>query len=180
MSSDVDLLSRAQRGDRAAFATLYDRHIRPVYWQAYAVVRAHEVAEDVTQEAFVTMWRRIRDIECVDDSVLPWLLVTTKFVGYNTARREQRRAHDGIRDDLASSGSTELEAEARMVHAEIAKAVGNLSALDQQLYALCVEGGASYHEAARELGVSHGAVRNRLHRVRAALRADLRSIRGTA
>lgn len=180
MSSDVDLLGRAQRGDRDAFATLYDRHVRPVYWQAYSVVHGHEVAEDVTQEAFVTMWRRIRDIECVDDSVLPWLLVTAKFVGYNTVRREQRRAHDDIGDDLAGSGTTELEAEARMVQAEIAKAVRNLSPIDQQLYALCVEGGASYEQAARELGVSHGAVRNRLHRVRAALRADLRSIRGTS
>jgi RNA polymerase sigma-70 factor (ECF subfamily) len=65
-----------------------------------------------------------------------------------------------------------------MVQEEIAKAVRNLSPVDQQLYALCLEGGASYEQAARELGVSHGAVRNRLHRVRAALRADLRSIRG--
>ena len=98
VSSDVDLLARAQRGDRDAFAALYDRHVRPVYWQAYSVVHGNEVAEDVTQEAFVTMWRRIRDIECVDDSVLPWLLVTAKFIGYNTVRREKRRAHDDIGD----------------------------------------------------------------------------------
>lgn len=180
MSSDAELLNRAQRGDRDAFAALYDRHIRPVYWQAYSVVRGHEVAEDVTQEAFVTMWRRIRDIECVDDSVLPWLLVTAKYTAFNAGRREARRAHDLLDGERDGGDSVEAEVEAAQVRAEIDKAVAALSPIDRQLYELCVEGGASYEQAARELGVSHGAIRNRLHRVRAALRADLSSIRGTS
>ena len=177
---DADLLTRAQIGDRDAFAELYDRHVRPVYWQAYSVVRSHEMAEDVTQEVFVTSWRRIRTITCVDGSLLPWLLVTAKYTAFNTARRESRRAHDALDAEPAATKGVDDEVEASMVRAEIDKAVSALSPLDQQLYALCLEGGASYEQAAAELGVSHGAVRNRLHRLRANLRADLHSVRGTA
>lgn len=182
MTSDVDLLSRAQAGDRNSFAALYDRHVRPVYWQAYSIVRGHEAAEDVTQDAFVTMWRRIREITCVDESVLPWLLVTTRYTAYNASRREARRAHDVLDDtaELSGGDGVEDQVEAAEVRGEIDKAISTLSPLDRQLYELCVEGGASYDQAATELGVSHGAVRNRLHRVRAGLRADLRSVRGNS
>ena len=60
------------------------------------------------------------------------------------------------------------------------KAVAALSPVDQQLYALCVDGGATYEQAAQELGVSHSVVRNRIHRLRTRLRADLSALRGTA
>jgi RNA polymerase sigma-70 factor (ECF subfamily) len=180
VAEDLDLLARAQRGDRDAFAALYDRHVRPVYWQAYSMVRDRESAEDATQEVFVTAWRRVRTITCVDNSVLPWLLVTAKYVAFNMARREARRNHDELDGEAAGSASTDREAETKMLVDEIAKAVHNLSPIDQQLYALCLEGGATYEQAAAELGVTHASVRNRLHRLRASLRADLQAIRGDA
>lgn len=177
---DFPLLARAQRGDREAFAALYDRHVRPVYWQSYAVLRDRQAAEDATQDVFVTAWRRIRDIACVDTSVLPWLLATAKFTAFNLARREQRRVHAPLDDSAAGSTDVQDEVEASLVRAEIDKAVSALSPVDQQLYQLCLAGGASYEQAAAELGVSHGAVRNRLHRLRAGLRADLAALRGNA
>jgi RNA polymerase sigma-70 factor (ECF subfamily) len=173
-------LTRAQGGDRDAFAGLYDRHVRPVYWQAYSVVRDPDLAEDVTQDVFVTTWRRIRSITPVDGSILPWLLVTAKYTAYNAARKEQRRAADGLDRDLAGGPGADAEVESALVQAEIDKAVAALSPVDQQLYALCVDGGATYEQAAQELGVSHSVVRNRIHRLRTRLRADLSALRGTA
>jgi RNA polymerase sigma factor (sigma-70 family) len=177
---ELALVAKAQVGDRAAFAELYDRHVRPVYWQAYSVVRNRDAAEDVTQEVFITAWRRIRAITPVDGSLLPWLLLTARYTAYNTARREQRRSHDELDTDPVGSGGVDTEVEAAQVRAEIDKAVSSLSPVDQQLYTLCVEGGASYEQAARELGVSHSVVRNRIHRLRTRLRADLSALRGTA
>jgi len=177
---ELALVAKAQVGDRAAFAELYDRHVRPVYWQAYSVVRNRDAAEDVTQEVFITAWRRIRAITPVDGSLLPWLLLTARYTAYNTARREQRRSHDELNPDPVGSGGVDSEVEAAQVRAEIDKAVSSLSPVDQQLYTLCVEGGASYEQAARELGVSHSVVRNRIHRLRTRLRADLSALRGTA
>jgi RNA polymerase sigma factor (sigma-70 family) len=185
-ADDVELLSRAQAGDRLAFADLYDRHVRPTYWQVYSVVRDAGEAEEITQDVFVTAWRRIRTITPVDGSLLPWLLVTARYTALNAYRRASRRqGHllgvtlDGDAPEGAES-SVEREVEAAQVRAEIDKAVAALAPNDRRLYELCVEGDRTYQQAARELGVTHAVVRNRLHRLRTRLRADLRSMRETS
>jgi RNA polymerase sigma factor (sigma-70 family) len=181
VADDVELLTRAQKGDRLAFADLYDRHVRPVYWQAYSVVHDAGEAEEVTQDVFVTAWRKIRAITPVDGSLLPWLLVTARYTALNAYRRASRRKAQTL-DDVteADDSSVELEVEAALVRAEIDKAVAALDENDRRLYELCVEGDRTYEQAARELGVSHAVVRNRLHRLRTRLRADLRSMRETS
>ena len=184
VADDVELLTRAQEGDRSAFTDLYDRHVRPVYWQAYSVVRDAGEAEEVTQDVFVTAWRRIRAITPVDGSLLPWLMVTARYTALNAQRRASRRQRSGpLDDDVLKQGSdspVEREIEAAQVRAEIDKAVAALAENDRRLYELCVEGDRTYEQAARELGVSHAVVRNRLHRLRTRLRADLRSMRETS
>jgi RNA polymerase sigma factor (sigma-70 family) len=181
-AGDRVLLERAAAGDRMAFGQLYDRHVRPVYWQAYAVLRDADEAEDVTQDVFITTWAKIRQITIVDDSVLPWLLATARYTALNARRRTQRtRARTGrLDDDLPDDATVEGEVEAAQVRVEIEKAVAALSPTDRRLYELCVVGDHTYDLAARELGVSHAVVRNRLSRLRTRLRADLRSMRETS
>lgn len=182
VADDVELLTRAQEGDRLAFADLYDRHVRPVYWQAYSVVRDAGEAEEVTQDVFVTAWRRIRAITPVDGSLLPWLLVTARYTALNAYRRASRRRNDTLDDGVLEGAHSpvEREIEAAQVRAEIDKAVAALAENDRRLYELCVEGDRTYEQAARELGVTHAVVRNRLHRLRTRLRADLRFMRETS
>lgn len=174
---DAELLARAADGDRAAFGQLYDRHVRPVYWQAYSVVRDADEAEDITQDVFITTWNKIRAINLVDESALPWLLVTARFTALNARRRALKVRHSELDQDLADGSSVEDEVEGAQIRAEIDKAVAALSPTDRQLYDLCVVGDHTYELAARELGVSHAVVRNRLSRLRSRLRADLRSMR---
>ena len=175
---DRALLDRAARGDRAAFGSLYDRHIRPVYWQAYSVLKDDREAEDATQDVFVTTWNKIRTITLVDESVLPWLLVTARYTALNAQRsRRRRRADDELDDRLPADSAVEDEVEAGLVRAEIDKATAALTATDRRLYELCVAGDHTYEMAAHELGVSHAVVRNRISRLRTRLRADLRSLK---
>jgi len=181
LDGDRDLLQRAADGDRAAFGQLYDRHVRPVYWQAYSVVHDPNEAEDITQDVFITTWNKIRTINLVDESALPWLLVTSRFIALNARRRILKaRNHHGELEDSGNGTSVEDEFDAAQVRAEIDKATSALSPLDRRLYDLCVAGDNTYELAARELGVTHSVVRNRVSRLRSRLRADLRSIRETS
>lgn len=177
LGSDRELLTRAARGDRTAFGQLYDRHVRPVYWQSYSVLRDDREAEDVTQDVFVTTWNKIRTITLVDESILPWLLVTARYTALNARRSRQRRRSDELDGTLPADLDVEDQVEAGLVRAEIDKATAALSPLDRQLYDLCVAGDHTYEMAAHELGVSHAVVRNRISRLRTRLRADLRSMR---
>lgn len=137
------------------------------------------VAEDVTQEAWVTFWKKIRTVQIVDSSVLPWLMVTAKYLGLNARRRLQteRRRNDTLDDEDGVTETVDDVVERGEIQAEIDKAVGLLSGPDRRVYDLCIDGDHSYESAARELGVSHASVRNRLSRVRTRLRADLRAVR---
>lgn len=177
-ASDLELLARSRAGDRDAFGLLYDRHVRPVHAQAFAVVRDRQVAEDVTQDVFITCWQKIRHVHVVDSSVLPWLMVTARYTALNVARKRQRDAARTTelsdRPDPVSIDSTLDAAEAT---AAIETAVASLSGPDRRVYELCVDGDHSYEAAARELGVSQASVRNRLSRVRARLRADLAALK---
>ncbi len=180
-SADRALLTRAAAGDGAAFAEIHDRHVRPVYWQAYAVLRDADAAQEVAQDTFVTLWRRIDAVRLVDESVLPWLLATARFTALNAGRRlatvRDRSAPLTDSEPPGTAPSPEDEVLAAEVHGLIAEAVSALSPTDQRLYRLCVEDEQTYERAAAEVGVTHAAVRNRVSRLRTRLRADLSTLR---
>lgn len=181
MLPDVVLLERSSTGDRVAFEQIYDRHVRAVYWQAHRVLRDADAAEEISQDAFITLWHKARSVRIVDESVLPWLLVTARFLALNAHRRRRRDRSEVLDDDVADpSVDVEQATVAAEVQQQIDAAVDQLSEIDQRLYHLCLDGDHSYESAARELGVSHGVVRNRLSRLRTQLRADLDALRETS
>ncbi|ADG79670.1 RNA polymerase, sigma-24 subunit, ECF subfamily OS=Tsukamurella paurometabola (strain ATCC 8368 /DSM / CCUG 35730 / CIP 100753 / JCM 10117 / KCTC 9821/ NBRC 16120 / NCIMB 702349 / NCTC 13040) OX=521096 GN=Tpau_3078 PE=3 SV=1 [Tsukamurella paurometabola] len=181
-TGDRALLARAGTGDADAFAAIYDRHIRPVYWQAYAVLRDADAAQEVGQDTFLTLWRRIEEVRVVDESVLPWLLATARYTALNAGRRlsvvrDRSAPLDGDGSVADPAPSPEDALLASEVRHRIDSAVAALSPIDQRLYHLCVEGERTYDSAANELGVTHAAVRNRVSRLRTRLRADLSTLR---
>ena len=180
---DRELLGRAAHGDRHAFAQLYLRHVRPVYWQAYSVLRNPSDAEDTTQEVFITAWKKVRTITLADDSLLPWLLVTARYTALNKRRQSMRDSSRSqlISEEIPDTGSSvEDTVEHEALLARVDKAVAALSAIDRELYEKCINGDRTYAEAAKELGVSHAAVRNRVSRIRQRLRTDIHVLRGSS
>jgi len=176
--TDLANLTQAQGGDREAFVALYDTHVRAVYWFTLKMVRSTADAEDITQDTFVIAWSKRHAIRPVDQSVLPWLLVTARNLGNNLIRSRTRDEHHRTDSDLSNfpdpqHRSVPDEVENRMLLDAIDHAVCQLSETDQTLYYLCIDEGLSYEQAARALGTSHGVVRNRLARVRITLRGKL-------
>src|SRR5215471_21047077 len=58
-ASDADLVARAQRGEEAAFASLFEAHKRGVYSVCLRITRSPADAEDLAQEAFLQVFRKI-------------------------------------------------------------------------------------------------------------------------
>ena len=67
------LVERVAGGDTAAFAELYDRHGRRTYLQARALCATAEQAEDVTQEAFLSLWRLARGFDARRGGFTTWM-----------------------------------------------------------------------------------------------------------
>jgi RNA polymerase sigma factor (sigma-70 family) len=164
--------------ESAAFAKVYDKHVRSVYRYALHVLRSAHEAEDITQEVFILAWAKRRSIRLADRSLLPWLLVTSRNLSLNRVKQLQRDAKGTTHLSEADAGqgphrAADDDAEGRMLLAAIDDAVDDLSMTDQTLYHLCITEGLSYQQAATTLGTTHGAVRNRLARLRRSLQIAL-------
>lgn len=172
MNPDVELIARSIARDERAFGDLFDRHATAVYRFAYSLTHDHTEAQELVQETFVTAWKRLADIRLAGDSMLPWLIVTTRNHANNLRRMHQR--HDDLPlDEHMRSGRTDLQAAQREHRDELEwvfAAVRQLSETDQRIVELCLYEGRSYKEAALALGLSVTGVTKRVERTRARLR----------
>jgi hypothetical protein len=104
--ADREWIEASVRGDRAAFARLIERHQRAVYAVAFSATRDRALADDVTQDAFVTAWRRLARASrsrsvgrvAVPDRAQP------------RAGCAQARAHRGAGGRKVAAGSTPYDA----------------------------------------------------------------------
>lgn len=176
-TSDQRVAAQAAAGDESAFRELYRSYVRPVYWIAHGMLGSPADAEDVTQETFVTAWRKLPGFELQGDSILPWLATICRFQAANRLRQRRRdQAHttDAVDEALPSTVSVEEQVITADLAERIAAEVGTLSDLDRAIFRLCAAEGYAYRAAAEELGVSHAIVRNRLSRVRTRLRGAVK------
>lgn len=167
---DSVLLQALASGDRFAFDQLMRRHGKTVYRYAWAVVDTADQVEDAVQDTFLTLWRRRKHLTLVDDSVLPWLLATCRYMALNSNRRHRKSRTvplDSVEHTHASVDASSGLDELRWVREELA----SLSVRDRRLVETCILQGKTYEVAARELGVSAPTARKRMQRVRDRLRA---------
>jgi RNA polymerase sigma-70 factor (ECF subfamily) len=166
------LVGRARRGDQAAFCALVERHQRRVYAVALRIVRRHDLADDVAQEAFVRAWQSLSSFD-LSRPFAPWIARIARNQALNVlrARAEQaeplpegpaepadpaRGALDGVLD-----GETEEI---------LSRAVQSLPDDQRRVLLLRASGELSYEEIAAELGIAQGTVMSRLSRARQRLR----------
>src|SRR5579864_7309091 len=72
--SDEALLSAIARGDVLAMEPLYQRYSRILYSLAYRMVADHQIAEDLLQDAFLSVWRRATSYSPQSGAVRSWLV----------------------------------------------------------------------------------------------------------
>lgn len=175
---DAALVRAAQSGDRAAFSTIVERYQRRVYRVAYGLVRSHEDADDLAQEAFVRAWQAL-DRFRVGEPLYPWLARIVTNLAYSLFRRRKRRPETSI-EPLVEAGMQWGADDDPADHAadreragHLAEAFEELSDDHRAILVLRVVDGLSYDEIARALEIAPGTVMSRLSRARAELKSRL-------
>lgn len=156
----------AVEGDGRAFARVFDRHAARLRRHAWGLVPTADDADDVVAVTFLEAWRKRDRVRFVDDSLLPWLLVTATNSAHNLARSTRRyRSFLGRFpvDDPAPDPADSF------TNAEAVEALSSLPLADQRILTLCVIEGLGEREAASVLGIAPGTVKSRLHRAKARL-----------
>jgi RNA polymerase sigma-70 factor (ECF subfamily) len=179
---EADLLARARGGSLLAFEEIVKRYERRVYGIALRIVRRHEVADDVAQEAFMRAHQALSTFD-LDRPFGPWICRIAANLAINHVRSPEARETplpEGHAETAAPGrGALDLvlEREAREV---LERALGDLPAEQRAVFALRTFEELSYREIADALGISIGTVMSRLSRARERLRAALAPYLGLA
>jgi RNA polymerase sigma-70 factor (ECF subfamily) len=173
---DVDVVLRAQRGDRVAFAALYRRYFRVVHGVLLARVSPAD-AEDVAQEVFVVAAQKLAQLT-TPSAIGPWLctIARTRAVDHHRKRREVLRGDDVDVDDDGSAGVSGVPGADTVVDARRALvAVRGLPEAYRETLVLRLVEGLTGPEIAAATGLTEGSVRVNLHRGMALLKEALSS-----
>jgi RNA polymerase sigma-70 factor (ECF subfamily) len=165
--ADEDLMQLVRRSHAPAFEVIYERHSQAAFSLAYRMAGTRGVAEDVVQDAFLSIWRSGARYERTRGSVRTWVLGIVHHRAIDALRRsfvhERRRASDeGLDDRLETGERTDVEAarheEARTVRA----ALDHLPSEQSQVIELAYFGGFTHTEIAAMLDTPVGTIKGRM------------------
>ncbi|HCB04890.1 MAG TPA: RNA polymerase subunit sigma [Nocardioides bacterium] len=162
----AELLKASGRGDRAAFARLYDATASRVVGLAVRVVRDPAQAEEVAQEAFLEIWRTSGRFDPAKGSPLGWLLT----IVHRKAVDRVRSAEASTRRDTTyhsqnqpvDHDSTAEAAQASLEARRVRQALSGLTPVQREALELAYFGGYTHTEVATMLELPVGTAKTRI------------------
>jgi RNA polymerase sigma-70 factor (ECF subfamily) len=171
---DLDLIQRTAKGDRAAFAGLYDRFSRPLFATALRILGDSREAEDVVHDVFLTLWQRSMEFSADRGSPFSWAVTMTRNRAIDRVRQRRRRAEIladtppadlGYGETSAGTSTDSAEAlQARERAGAVRQALSTLPDDQQRAVELAFFGGLTQQEIAANLNQPLGTVKARIRR----------------
>jgi len=158
-------LQDAGRGDQQAFGRFYDQMAPVVHGVVLRIVRNPALAEEVTQEVFVELWRLAPRYDRGKGSPRAWSATIAHRRAVDRVRSEQS-AHD--RDQLDARhqprphDSVTEEVVTRLDHERVVAALSHLTQTQREAVTLAYYGGHTYRDVALLLDVPEGTVKTRI------------------
>ena len=186
--TDESLLQSARAGDESAFAALYRRRQAGLYRFALQMSGSESVAEDATQEVFMSLLAAAHGFDAAKGSLSSYLYGAAR--NQVLRRLEKERSYVALADENDEGGAAAADHSlaaredplAELARGETVEAVRQavlaLPVHYREVVVLCELQEMSYAEAACALGCAVGTVRSRLHRARALLVERLKSLDG--
>lgn len=181
------LLGRAGLGDRAAFATLYERTSSHLLGVVMRINRDRAQAEDILQEVYVNVWRAAHSFDAAQSQPLTWLTSIARNRAIDSLRRARAQPQlkpnvssideePDVYDTVASDapGPLDLLSQASDARA-LSDCMGTLSAQQRQSVALAFFDGLSHAEVADHMRQPLGTVKSWVRRALLALKSCLES-----
>lgn len=187
-ATDDELMASLIAGDISALEELYDRYSSLVFSVSLRVLYDRQLAEDVTQEVFLRLWRRPQSFDPTRGRLLSWLMSVTRNRAIDEHRRLARRVrtedpsdeplpdqseNDGRDDPQLALALTELRWKVR-------EAMQSLPPAQRQVIELGYFGGLTQVEIAERTGLPLGTVKTRVRLAMNKLRNELQDFQGTS
>ena len=171
--SETDLVSRAQRGDLTAFENLYRSHVGRVHAICLRMVADPERAEDLTQEAFIRAWKKLRTFRG-RSAFSTWLHRLTVNVVLAEIRTRGRRQDEGVDTAELQSIPDPRPTDRPGAALDLERAIATLPSRARTVFVLHDVEGYRHAEIGKLMGIATGTSKAHLHRARQLLREVLR------
>ena len=172
-------------GDSRAFEVIFDRHGGVAFSLAYRMCGRRALAEDIVQEAFLSLWRTGARYDRTRGSVRSWVLAAVHNRAIDAFRRESIRegknvGDDGLAERMESPLQTADEVERRDEAERVRLALGDLPDEQRRVVELAYFGGFSHSEIAELLSLPAGTVKGRMRLALAKLKVAFDAPLGAA
>ena len=176
--ADEELMHMVQKGDSDAFEVIYDRHGGAAHSLAYRMVGNAAVAEDVTQEAFMSVWRSSARFQRERGSVRSWVLGivhhrTIDMLRRNSVHDRRRATSEGLEEHSDNAEATEAQVVRRDEARTVRAVLDELPDRQAQVIQLAYFGGFTHTEIADMLEMPIGTVKGRMRLGLEKMRAQL-------
>jgi RNA polymerase sigma-70 factor (ECF subfamily) len=172
-------MPRIAEKDPVAFEVFYDRHAGAAYSLAYRIVGDRQSAEDVVQEALISIWRSGARFDRARGSVRAWTLGIVRNRAIDMLRRDSGRAprpafdSEELLERKASDDLTDVEALRRETARQVRGAISGLPEDQSKVIGLAYFGGFTHSEIAKMLNEPLGTIKGRMRLGMDKIRASL-------
>ena len=165
--ADEELMELVGDGDARAFEVIFDRHAGAGYSLALRMCGRRALAEDIVQEAFLSLWRSGSGYDRARGSVRSWVLSAVHNRAVDALRRAGAKAgrdvsDEGIAERLPAREATDAEVERREESRRVRGALDELPPDQRQVIELAYFGGLSHSQIAEMLDLPPGTVKGRM------------------
>ncbi len=176
--ADEDLMQLVAESDAGAFAVLYERHTNVAFSLAFRMCGKRAIAEEVVQDAFLSLWRGGSRYDRTRGSVRTWVLGIVHNRAIDALRRgtvhdRGRVSDEGIEERLEAPERTDQEVGRRDEAREIRAALEVLPAEQSHVIELAYYGGFTHSEIATMLDTPIGTIKGRMRLGLQKLRSQL-------
>jgi RNA polymerase sigma-70 factor (ECF subfamily) len=175
-AADIELCRLAANGSIAAFELIYDRYHRRTYSLTLRMTGSQTEAEDLTQEVFIQLFRKIGSFRG-DSAFSTWLhRLTVNQVLMHFRRRSvknERTSDDGEMPEQAVQGTANPNKMPVVDRIALKNAIAELPNGYRNVFVLHDVEGFEHEEVARMMGISVGTSKSQLHKARLKLRGLL-------
>ena len=168
---DEELLAQIRAGDTRAFEQLFRRYAEPLYDCAYGYVGARDVAQEVVQQLFVTLWER-RRVWQVSGTVATYLYRAVRNGSLNALRSNRRRVQ--LSERISETPGIEQELEAADLARAVGRIVARLPERCREVFRLNRYHHLTYAEVAQVLNLSVKTVEQHMARALRELRSRIK------
>lgn len=174
--SDMELVDLAKRGDERSFANLIEKYYQFVYSLSFKWCRIKEDAEEITQEVFVKLSRKLSTFNR-ESSFKTWLYRITINTAKDYSRKNcTKRLYESTFSDEQSNGDSGASSSESPRTTQLYDAIDKLPDKQKAAVMLVMAEGLSHKEAANILNCSETTVSWRIHQARKRLNKNFHSM----